>query len=340
MILILSARTDASTLDVLDWLLYYGKKFIVLYTDDLDFKIIRFSHSQNEFIIKTNGIEVNLYDVTAVWNRRWGISAFNFTNQYINKKDPGDFFVEKGDTYHYHQIMEETKTLIEFIHYLVEKESVFSIGSFFSNEVNKLIVLDKAKQHGLDIPESYVLTSKKDLIDLKNRLQDKHLITKAICEGVYRSDVRENYLYYSYVERLTKENIERFPENFYPSLVQVEIEKQLELRIFFIHDIFFPMAIFSQDVEAAVVDFRRNDHHNTPLKYVPYKMPKKLELQLLKLMHELDLNTGSIDVLLSKDGRYVFLEVNPVGQYGMTSDPCNYYLDKKIAQLLCKKIAL
>jgi len=306
----------------------------------LDFKIIRFNHSQNEFIIKTNGIEVNLYDVTAVWNRRWGISDFNFTNQYLNKKNPGHFFVEKGDNYHYYQVLEETKSLIEFIHYLVEKESVFSIGSFFSNEVNKLIVLDKAKQHGLDIPESYVLTSKKDLIDLKNRLSNKSLITKAICEGVYRPDVRENYLYYSYVERLTNENIEQFPENFYPSLVQVEIEKQLELRIFFLHDIFFPMAIFSQDVEAAVVDFRSNDHQKTPLKYVPYKMPKMLEVKLLKLMHELNLNTGSIDVLLSKDGKYVFLEVNPVGQYGMTSNPCNYYLDKKIAQLLCSQIAL
>jgi hypothetical protein len=30
----------------------------------------------------------------------------------------------------------------------------------------------------------------------------------------------------------------------------------------------------------------------------------------------------------------VFLEVNPTGQYGMVSDPCNYYLDKKIAEYL------
>jgi ATP-GRASP peptide maturase of grasp-with-spasm system len=340
MILILSARNDASTLNVLDWLMYYGKKFIILYTDDKDFKIIRFCHTQKEFIIKTKGKEVNLFDITTVWNRRQGISPFNFTNQYIDKKNPGDFFVEKGDTHHYYQLMEETKTLTEFIRYLVEKESVLSIGSFFSNNVNKLMVLDKAKQHGLDIPESYILTSKKDLKDLKNTLPDKYLITKAIYEGVYRPDVRNNYLYYSYVERLTKENIEQFPDNFYPSLVQVEIEKQLELRIFFIQEKFFPMAIFSQDVKAAETDFRRNDHANTPLKCVPYKIPKNLELKLLRLMRELNLNTGSIDVLLSKDGRYVFLEVNPCGQYGMTSNPCNYYLDKKIAQLLCKQTVL
>ena len=30
----------------------------------------------------------------------------------------------------------------------------------------------------------------------------------------------------------------------------------------------------------------------------------------------------------------VFLEVNPVGQFGMVSLPCNYQLEKRIAQYL------
>jgi hypothetical protein len=30
----------------------------------------------------------------------------------------------------------------------------------------------------------------------------------------------------------------------------------------------------------------------------------------------------------------VFLEINPVGQFGMVSHPCNYYLEKRIAQNL------
>lgn len=340
MILILSARNDASTLDVLDWLLFYKKKFVVLYTDDLDFRILRFCPSQKEFIIKVSGEEVNLYDVSAVWNRRWGISAYNLTNQYINRRTPGNFFVEKDDTCHYEYLMNESNVLVEFIHYLIENESVFTIGSFFSNDVNKLIVLEKAKKLGLEVPETYILTNKKDLIDIKNRFPNKHLITKAICEGVYRPDVKNNYLYYSYVERLTKQGVDQFSDNFYPSLVQIEVEKQLELRVFFLHDIFFPMAIFSQDEEAATIDFRKNDHRKSPLKFVPYKMPKDLELKLINLMHELNLNTGSIDIILGKDGNYVFLEVNPCGQYGMTSDPCNYYLDKLIAQLLCSQIAL
>jgi len=46
------------------------------------------------------------------------------------------------------------------------------------------------------------------------------------------------------------------------------------------------------------------------------------------------LNSGSIDILVTPNNEYVFLEVNPVGQFGMVSQPCNYYLEKRIAERL------
>ncbi len=340
MILVLSARTDASTLDVLDWLHYYHAKYSILYTDDLDFKIIRFEPNNHEFIISSNGEQFNLYDVTAVWYRRTGISVKNFLHQYIDKSNPGSFFIEKDDHYHYGVLLDETRTLVEFIHYLVEKESVTKIGSFFTDDVNKLVVLDKARDVGLNVPESFVITTKEQLIDIKNKHKNKHLITKAICEGIYRPDAKETYQYYSYVERMDQESINKFSDHFFPSLVQCEIEKDLELRIFYIRGTFFPMAIFSQDEEDSIVDFRKNNHRSTPLKYVPYLLPKEIEFKLNKLMDSLYLTCGSIDVVLDKEGNYIFLEVNPVGQYGMTSSPCNYYLDRLIAQILCKQIVL
>ncbi len=147
----------------------------MLYTDDLDFKIIRIVPSKREFIVQANGQEVNLYTVTAVWNRRLGISVHNFTNQYIDKNNPGSFFMDKEDTSHYGYLLDESRTLIEFIHYLLEKEGVIVIGSFFTNNVNKLIVLDTAKECGLDVPESLIVTNKQDLLDFQNIHCGKHL---------------------------------------------------------------------------------------------------------------------------------------------------------------------
>lgn len=51
-------------------------------------------------------------------------------------------------------------------------------------------------------------------------------------------------------------------------------------------------------------------------------------------MNELELKTGSIDFILSKTDEYVFLEVNPVGQFGMVSELCNYSLYNKFADFV------
>lgn len=39
-------------------------------------------------------------------------------------------------------------------------------------------------------------------------------------------------------------------------------------------------------------------------------------------------------MVFTKKEEYIFLEVNPVGQFNMTSVPCNYNLEKIIAQKL------
>ena len=96
------------------------------------------------------------------------------------------------------------------------------------------------------------------------------------------------------------------------------------------------MAIFSQNDKQTKVDFR-NYNDNKPNRYVPYVLPKNIELKITQLMQKLDLNTGSVDLIKNHDGNYVFLEINPVGQFGMVSEPCNYYLEKIIAEYLINK---
>ena len=51
-------------------------------------------------------------------------------------------------------------------------------------------------------------------------------------------------------------------------------------------------------------------------------------------MADLNLNTGSIDLIKTKNNDYFFLEVNPCGQYESLSFNCNYQLNKKIATWL------
>lgn len=53
-------------------------------------------------------------------------------------------------------------------------------------------------------------------------------------------------------------------------------------------------------------------------------------------MKELNLQMGSIDMLYTNEGKYVFLEVNPSGQFLGYSSSCNYNLDRVVAEYLIK----
>lgn len=51
-------------------------------------------------------------------------------------------------------------------------------------------------------------------------------------------------------------------------------------------------------------------------------------------MKDVGLNTGPIDLIRGLDDKYYFLEINPVGQYGFISKPCNYDIDYEIFNFL------
>src|SRR5690606_30626160 len=106
-----------------------------------------------------------------------------------------------------------------------------------------------------------------------------------------------------------------------------------DVRVFYLDGACYAMAIFSQAERRTAADFRRYDPRR-PTRFVPYSLAPELEQRLTGLMQTLGLDTGSIDLVRTVDGRDVFLEVNPNGQFGMVSGPCNYGLERRIAEHL------
>lgn len=121
----------------------------------------------------------------------------------------------------------------------------------------------------------------------------------------------------------------------FPSLLQQNIDKKYELRIFYLNEKCYSMAIFSQNDEQTKVDFR-NYNWDKPNRNVPYTLPNKIKNKLIIFMNSMGLKTGSIDLIVTPKDDYIFLEVNPVGQYGMVSIPCSYNLDYEIAKEITK----
>ena len=93
-----------------------------------------------------------------------------------------------------------------------------------------------------------------------------------------------------------------------PTIFQERIVAPYELRITIVGQRIFAAEF---PVEAGVSDARVL----LDVPYKPHQLPREIEALLLKLMDELGLQYGTIDMKLHEDGEYVFLELNPQGQF-------------------------
>jgi glutathione synthase/RimK-type ligase-like ATP-grasp enzyme len=96
-------------------------------------------------------------------------------------------------------------------------------------------------------------------------------------------------------------------------IFQAYVPKRLEVRVTVVGSAIFPAEIHSQQTHRTRHDWRRYDHGETP--YLPHALPGHVAERCLRLVAELGLCYGAIDLVLTPDGRYVFLEINPNGQY-------------------------
>lgn len=197
---------------------------------------------------------------------------------------------------------------------------------------NKFHVLRRAHARGIAIPATLVTNDKQTLLEFR----EKHgeIIVKCVCDPELFQQGEDIYSIFTNI--LEKEHIDSLPDRFFPLLVQQRIAKAWEIRSFFLDGQYYSMAIFSQDNDQTRVDFRHYDFKD-PNRNVPYLLGEDLETRLTALMDDLSLNTGSLDLIRGVDGRTYFLEVNPVGMFGMVGLPCNMHLRKKIAEFLIAK---
>jgi glutathione synthase/RimK-type ligase-like ATP-grasp enzyme len=99
-----------------------------------------------------------------------------------------------------------------------------------------------------------------------------------------------------------------------PMTFQEHLEKSLELRVTIVGERVFAASIDSNRLERSRTDWRREGVALIG-DWKPYDLPDDIEKGLLALMDAFGLNYGAIDIIVGPDGRHVFLEVNPAGEF-------------------------
>lgn len=325
MILIISQNDDTSTIDVIKWIRHFGHEVIRINVEDKNVFIKEVDIDGKSIIVKHGDREFNLVkDISVAWMRR-GHIPFNSNLNFKSNIYDSIFRIDIANKDLKDYLKAEISDLMEYVHYVFDEKC---IGGYGKGKVNKLVVLDKARSLGISIPKTLVVFNKQKLAEICAK---DNYITKAISDTYV---TESNHIgYTTYTESVKMDDLHYLNNEIFPSLIQKEINKKIELRIFFWYGEIFTLAIFSQNDEQTKTDFRIYNK-TKPNRFVPYKFPEKEAEKLVLLMEVMGLQTGSIDYILDKEGNYIFLEINPVGQFGMVSVPGTYYLEKKIAEKL------
>ena len=171
----------------------------------------------------------------------------------------------------------------------------------------KLYQLHLAASLGLSVPYTVVTNNPKEVLKIKTKCRD--IIAKSLSAGY----LKEGLIMYSH--KLTENDLSEYLESvkYAPVLFQEYIPKKIELRITVIKNDVFSCAIESQKSKKTEHDWRRYDFDNVP--HYQYKLPSEIENKLIEFLKMTNLKFGAFDMILTPSNEYVFLEVNPNGQW-------------------------
>ena len=230
----------------------------------------------------------------------------------------------------------------------IKEETKAALWSFYTNlnvfwmnhplfgsrllEANKLFQMSTASKIGLKVSDTIITNNPEELLFFC-RKHNGEIAVKMISGHVF-SVAGSNKTFYIYTQKIKEKELIKRTENIKltPILAQEYINKKIELRVTIVNKKVFACAIYSQNSERTRNDWRRYDFEN--VKHEKYNIPKEIEEKLLILMDIWKISFGAIDLILTQDDEYVFLEINPHGQWGWIEDLTDMPISLEIAKTL------
>lgn len=177
----------------------------------------------------------------------------------------------------------------------------------------------RARRLGFEIPRTLITTDPDEALEFFYRC-GKRMIFKVMTDpylgavGLSRKDADLVVDPYSVTTTLvTEAELDMLDSvRIAPCLFQEYVPKKVELRITVIGGQVFAAEIHSQEYEETSVDWRNSDAD------IPFRaaaLPPAVTEKCLAFVRGYDLNFSAMDVIVTPDDRYVFIESNPNGQF-------------------------
>lgn len=194
---------------------------------------------------------------------------------------------------------------------------------------SKIYQLSVARSLGLAVPDT-LISNDPERVRRFFREKSGEVVAKPLRLGYFDYGNRQTGVFTS---RVAPDDLaEDAPLRMAPVIYQELVPKLFDIRVTVVGQKVFAAAIDSQSEPSAALDWRRTDNENLP--HYAHDLPALVREACLSYMAALGLNFGALDFVLTPRNEYVFLEVNPNGQWVWIEEKLGFPISEAIATWL------
>lgn len=177
---------------------------------------------------------------------------------------------------------------------------------YINRAENKLLQLKKAAEIGFCIPDTLVSVNSVSIRDFYYK--HSKIIIKPLFNGKYVHNKDNSLIYTSVVLEKDLEDLDQSIK--LHNIYQEYINKDVEIRVTVVNNNVFAAYVDSQNSKNTEIDWRKEK-----MPFSLFNLPDDVSKKCIQLVNDFNLSFGAIDLIKDTNGEYVFLEINPNGQW-------------------------
>ena len=317
MILIAShSDENAVTQPVIDLLRAQGETVLVYEADKVaSGKVragIKLDHNAHVTLMYDNK-EFSPEDVKAAWYRRPNVFGPEELNEVLL------VYLDR-----------QRKACQDSLWYSIPQESWINAPEKLESAAyqDRLVQLRLAHKYGFTTPRTVISNSWKETY----ASFDKDEVIVKLPNGRLYVDQEAHFLLSTIIDRHKQIKLkDTIP---FPGIWQEYIHKKKEWRITVVGNKVFPAAIYTS--KKARADWRKHQFDKRTVRFQAEQIPTKIGEKCFAMLQGMGVRFGAFDFIESKDGTFIFLEVNLNGQYQWLVDELHLPIPEAIAEELLK----
>ena len=254
------------------------------------------------------------------------IDLLSFQSVYFRRPELPKFLNENltSDELQFMQL--EIRQTLEGLYKILRHAYWISDIDAIRKAENKVYQQLLAKEIGLKIPKGVITNSPGDFQEFAKR-NNADSIVKPVYSGQIGWPEMHSVVFTSKLAALPgADQIEVCP-----SYLQERIEKKYDVRVTVIGEEVFSARIDSQSNQETMTDWRVGENI---LPHEAIFLPEYIKEKCIELLRKLNLQFGAIDFIETPRGEYIFLEINPNGQWAWIETQTGMPISDTIAKQL------